>query len=167
MAVGITDNQLAADKIILEGMTDIRLNAKDTWRYISNMPVTARRKGGSVYQTTVGNIFNFRQFEARYDVYNEFVDENYWPLLIDLFNNNLFNFSHVLNISRKLDKTQRMSFFTYIKKNNKRIPVNNGLTQLIHKFNNRKYNIAKIDMLKKRQVIIAEKINKLQKELDF
>lgn len=159
MAVGITDNQLAADKIILEGMTDIRLNAKDTWRYISNMPVTD--------ELTVGNIFDFNQFEARYNIYNQFVDQNYWPLLVELFDNNLLNFSHVLNISRKLDKTQRMSFFTYVKKSNARIPVNNGLVQLIQKFNNRKYNIAKIDMLKKRQVIIAQKINKLQQELNF
>ena len=160
MAVGITNQQLAADKIILRGMTDIRgLNARDTWRYISNMPVEG--------YYTVGKIFNFKQFEARYDVYNKFVDETSWELLVDLFNSNLFNFSHALNISKKLDKAQRMSFFTYVKKNNKRIPVNNGLTQLIQKFNNRKYNLTKIDMLKKRQVIIAEKINKLQKELDF
>lgn len=159
MAVGITNQQLAADKIILQGMTDIRLNAKDTWRYISNMPVTS--------QLVVADIFDFDQFEARYNVYNEFVDQNCWPLLVDLFNKNLFNFSHALRVSRNLDNTQMMSFFSYIKKNNKRIPVNNGLLQLIQKFNNRKYNIAKIDMLKKRQVVIAQKINKLQEELNF
>ena len=159
MAVGITDNQLAADKIILKGMTDIHLNARDTWRYISNMPVQN--------DLTVEDIFDFDQFQARYNVYNDFVDQNCWPLLVDLFNNNLFNFSHALRVSRNLDRSQRMSFFSYVKKKNTRIPVNNGLVQLIQKFNNRKYNIAKIDMLKKRQVIIAQKIHKLQKELDF
>tara|TARA_Y100000592_G_C5443594_1_gene304763 strand:- start:177 stop:656 length:480 start_codon:yes stop_codon:yes gene_type:complete len=159
MAIGITDDQLIADKIILKAMTDIRLNAKDTWHYISNMPVRG--------YLTVGNVFNFNQFEARYDVYNQFVDESCWTILVDLFNSNLFNFSHVLKISKKLDKTQRITFFSYVKKNNKRIPVNNGLAQVIQKFNNRKHNLTKINMLKKRQVIIAEKINKLQKELDF
>ena len=161
MAVGITNDQLSAEKIILKAMSDIRLNAKDTWHYVSNMPVRG------YVNVTVGKVFSFKQFEARYDVYNQFVDENCWQLLIDLFENNLFSFSHVLNISKKLDKTQWMTFFTYAKKHNTRIPVNNGLTQIIQKFNNRKHNLTQINMLKKRQIVIANKINKLQQELDL